>query len=219
MCTLNVRGPTRSREARRPPRRCRVPSTRRTTLRRGRSPRSRSHIPPGPPATQGAWSSAPGWELGRTLAEHGKETLIKLNDCRIRHSLTQTAGWFAFAVLRRFHVFSGVRRLVTKRCDDNTTGALLSKRLTELQLRVVFRGAHHFPFRILRFTADVLTVSSLESSRPLRWRQDALTDFTVCCVKNVRDKMFSLLSDSLCSSGYNVAQRSHVSPLRNLRKT
>lgn len=64
--------PTQSPAARRPPTRCRVPSTRRTRLRPGRSPRSRSRIPPGAAATEAVWSSAPGAELGLTLGGHGK---------------------------------------------------------------------------------------------------------------------------------------------------
>lgn len=61
--------PTRSRGARPPPRRSRVPWTRRTRLRPGRSPRSTSRIPPGPPETGVAWSSAPGSGSGRGLQD------------------------------------------------------------------------------------------------------------------------------------------------------
>lgn len=59
--------PTRSRGARRPPTRYRVPWTRRTSPRSGRNPPSTSRIPLAPPRTAGAWSSAPGGESGRTL--------------------------------------------------------------------------------------------------------------------------------------------------------
>ncbi|MEQ2192936.1 hypothetical protein XENOCAPTIV_020236 [Xenoophorus captivus] len=68
-------GLTRSREAKRRPRRCRVPSTRRTRRRPERNPRSRSHIPPGPAATEAVLSSAPGGELGQTLGGGEKSEL------------------------------------------------------------------------------------------------------------------------------------------------
>lgn len=60
-------GPTRSRAARQPPTRSRVPWTRRTSPLSGRSPPSMFRIPPAPPRTAGAWSSAPGGESGRRL--------------------------------------------------------------------------------------------------------------------------------------------------------
>lgn len=59
--------PTSSPAARRPPTRSRVPWTRRTRLRPGRSPRSRSRIPLGPAGTGSAGSSAPAGELGPAL--------------------------------------------------------------------------------------------------------------------------------------------------------
>lgn len=60
-------GPTRSRAARRPPTRSRVPWTRQTSPPSGRNQPSMSRIPLAPPRTAGAWSSAPGGESGRTL--------------------------------------------------------------------------------------------------------------------------------------------------------
>lgn len=72
-------GPTRSRAARRPPTRSRVPWTRQTSPLSGRNQPSMFRIPLAPPRTAGAWSSAPGGESGRTLREEQqrKATIIK----------------------------------------------------------------------------------------------------------------------------------------------
>lgn len=72
-------GPTRSRAARRPPTRSRVPWTRRTSPLSGRSPPSMFRIPLAPPRTAGAWSSAPAGASGRTLRreQERKATFVK----------------------------------------------------------------------------------------------------------------------------------------------
>lgn len=73
--------PTRSRGAKRPPTRSRVPWTRRTSPPWGRNPPSTSRILLGPPRTAGAWSSAPRGESGRTLTggRQRKATFIKMH--------------------------------------------------------------------------------------------------------------------------------------------
>lgn len=73
--------PTRSRGAKRPPTRSRVPWTRRTSPPSGRNPPSTSRILLAPPRTAGAWSSAPRGESGRTLrgGRESKATFIKMH--------------------------------------------------------------------------------------------------------------------------------------------
>lgn len=73
--------PTRSRGAKRPPTRSRVPWTRRTSPPWGRNPPSKSRILLALPRTAGAWSSAPRGESGRTLrgGQERKATFIKMH--------------------------------------------------------------------------------------------------------------------------------------------
>lgn len=161
-CTVNgLRSkPTRSRGARRPPTRSRVPSTRRTSHRWGRSPHSSSRILLGPPRTAVVWSSAPGWESGRTLEDDGKKTNI--NSTRTLKA-------------RPFHVspvWMFLQASPPPGYGDNT-------RLTRCDLpRVVFRGAHRFRLYILGFLADSRfeeTFMTGESWTPAHRRRESVT--------------------------------------------
>lgn len=98
--------PTRSRGAKRPPTRSRVPWTRRTSPPSGRNPPSTSRILLAPPGTAGAWSSAPRGESGRTLrgGRECKATFIKM------HSPPPPSG-----------CFSRLRRRLDTRTDTHTS--------------------------------------------------------------------------------------------------
>lgn len=132
-------GPTRSRAARRPPTRSRVPWTRRTSLPSGRSPPSMFRIPLVPPRTAGAWSSAPGGESGRTLrGEQEREaTFVKR---RPRSSSTGAV------------VLSSPLDVSPGSAAAWIPGQTLTRRRW---LRVFFRGAHrcrlHMPVVTVRW--------------------------------------------------------------------
>lgn len=106
--------PTRSRGAKRPPTRSRVPWTRRTSPPWGRNPPSTSRILLAPPRTAGAWSSAPRGESGRTLRggqARRKAALIKM------HS-SSTPAPFPFLPPG---CFSRLRRRLDTRTDTHTS--------------------------------------------------------------------------------------------------
>lgn len=122
-------GPTRSRAAKRPPTRSRVPWTRRTSPLSERSPPSMFRIPLAPPRTAGAWSSAPGGESGRTLREEQerKETFIK------RRTRSSSTG--AVFLASPLDVSPGFAAAAAAWIPGQT----LTRRRW---LRVFFRGAH-----------------------------------------------------------------------------
>lgn len=118
--------PTRSRGAKRPPTRSRVPWTRRTSPPSGRNPPSTSRILLAPPRTAGAWSSAPRGESGRTLrgGRESKATFIKMHSPPpLDVSPGSAAAWIPGPTLTR-------RRW----------------------LRVLFRGAHRRRLHMLVLT-------------------------------------------------------------------
>lgn len=87
--------PTRSRGAKRPPTRSRVPWTRRTSPPWGRNPPSKSRILLALPRTAGAWSSAPRGESGRTLrgGQERKATFIKMHSSSTPAPLPPPTPW------------------------------------------------------------------------------------------------------------------------------
>lgn len=180
--------PTQSPEATRPPTRSRVPSTRRTRLRPGRSPRSSSHILPGPPGTEVSWSSAPGPEPGLRLWGSGQRTWTqRLTDShwqRLVHVITSTST-FGFP-----SVVNGC--LVTGGCDDNARR--ISPKIWHLHVRcssalfsvehiVCFffsshsSSSHQTPKRTDTNSSSLLGV---RSGNARRWKQNV--QLISCCL-------------------------------------
>lgn len=145
---------TLSPKAKRPPRRSHVPSTMQTRLRPGRSPRSRSHIPPGPPRTGVSWFSAPGWEPDQTLKVEGggreKNNMKTLTVNRfILHWHWSPPPYLPSSALWR--VFNPVPGNGASQWQPGLSSHIMHIKNTHikntlltcmLQLRVVFSGAH-----------------------------------------------------------------------------
>lgn len=163
-------GPTRSRAARRPPTRSRVPWTRQTSPLSGRNQPSMFRIPLAPPRTAGAWSSAPGGESGRTLREEQerKATIIK------RRTRSSSTG--AVFLSSPLDVCPG---------SVATTAAaaawLLGQTLTRRWwLRIFFRGAHRRRLHMLVLTVRWPLMSG-ESWVPAPTRPDGLSVCFLLC--------------------------------------